>query len=483
MDSGVLQFSLGLATGGFLSPLNSTMSRLTGFIGGMVSLGAITEGVMSAIERGAALEHLSKRTNTSVADLFKLQKGFKAVGMDADAVGPILFKMQKALGGVNEFGVDTRSIFHRMGLEIETLKKMSAPQQLAAIAGALGKLNTTSAASAAGGIFGREGAGQMVQLSHSTGEFAEAMRKAARDADNMQRNAAGFARLQRGLDEIKGNVQNLFSGIAEGLAPGIQSIEDLLNGMDLSQLGEKIGKVFGAFVEAFREGKLTELLVLSFTTGNEAWRAMLPGIFETIGYGLLKAFETPLIYLQAGMEYAIESACNKFATNKYFKAFLQAAAPGAASVLGAIGDTGKPDWQKTLNDRKDSGLEIGMVKLDDIKNQANSDLQAGLAKMKAIGAPLMGMIDGLDATARKRLKGGAAGAGGKNADSLEAASNHYKPEATSLEKMGFVMGGGSSPILELNRRTATGVEKTVTLLGKISGQLSGAFGGAATNQL
>jgi hypothetical protein len=136
-----------------------------------------------------------------------------------------------------------------------------------------------------------------------------------------------------------------------------------------------------------------------------------------------------------------------------------------------------------LNDRKDSGLEIGMVKLDDIKNQANSDLQAGLAKMKAIGAPLMGMIDGLDATARKRLKGGAAGAGGKNADSLEAASNHYKPEATSLEKMGFVMGGGSSPILELNRRTATGVEKTVTLLGKISGQLSGAFGGAATNQL
>jgi len=526
MNSGVLQFSLGLATGGFLSPLNSTMSRLTGFIGGMVSLGAITEGVMSAIERGAALEHLSKRTNTSVADLFKLQRGFKAVGMDADAVGGILFKMQKSLGGVNEYGVDTKSIFHRMGLEIDTLKKMNAPQQLAAIAGGLGKLNTTSAASAAGSIFGREGAQQMVQLSRSTGEFAEAMRKAARDAENAARTSASFARLERGLVEIKGHVQTLFAGLAEGLAPSILSIEAMINKMDFTRFGENIGQQVGgimtAFTQAFKEGKLSELIGDALQLGFDSLLIFAPGMFEKIGYFLLRALESPLAQIQAGMEYALEAGAHAFATSKTFQTIIRAIAPGAGLILGAIGDTGKVDYQQILKDRKEEGVKFNLFGAETGIGDANKDSDKRLAeagkkfKEKWAGfssklgdfqsrAPNAFKLSDIFGTPAKNFKefqktgGTKSGVWGpivdamsrapkpkgvdKIGDSLQPTVNHYKPEFTSLEKMGFVMGGGSNPILDLNRRTATAAEKTVALLGKISGQLDGNNGGSVTNQI
>jgi hypothetical protein len=40
MNSGVLQFSLGLATGGFLGPLGGAMTGLKSFIAGAVGFGA-----------------------------------------------------------------------------------------------------------------------------------------------------------------------------------------------------------------------------------------------------------------------------------------------------------------------------------------------------------------------------------------------------------------------------------------------------------
>ena len=473
MNSGVLQFSLGLATGGFLSGLNSTVGKLTGFIGGMVSLGAITSGVMSAIERGAALEHLSKRTDTSVASLFELQKGFKAVGIDSESVGPLLFKLQKSLGGVNEYGEDTRSIFHRMGLSVDTLKKMNAPQQIMAIANGLAQLNITGASNAAGGIFGREGAAQMVQLSRSTGEFGEAMRKAQREAQNLQRNAEAFARIERGIDAIKGKVGSLFTGIAEGLAPGIQAIEDQLNAIDLTSVGERIGKVLTAFAEAFREGKLSELIALSLKTGFEVGVAALPVVLEKIGYMLLKVFETPLLYLQAGMEWVIEKAMEGLGK-----------IPGVNKATG-LKDFKADSFDDILKERKQDGLKFnlgsGEFGLDDISSDADERWAEAKKKIKTIGSPLMGMIDGLASRAPK-LKGANAEAK-KLGDQLTPSQNHYKNEANSFEKMGFVMGGSANPLLELNRRTASATEKTAQGINKLVGMFGGGTPAGATNQL
>lgn len=491
MSNGLLQFSLGLTTGGFLGALNRAESGVKGFsrsllslpglgtaLGGTIasvsSLHAVVEGVFSAIERGAELEYLSRRTNESVSSLFEMQKGFRAVGLSAEDVGPMIFKLQKSLGGVNEMGEDTRSVFARLGLNLEQLKKMNAPQQFLSVAGALKNLNTASAASAAGAIFGREGSANMVQLANSAGEFADALTKAARDAAVFQRNAESFAKIERGLNQIKGKTQTLFAGMAEGLAPAIEIIEKQLNAIDLSGLGKNIGHIFLAITESFSEGNFAELVGLSLKTGFEVGIAALPVVLETLGLMLIKTFETPLIYLQAGMEYAIESAAHTFATNKWFKAFLEATNPAAALGLQALGDPGKPDWNETLKNRKDSGLEFnlgtGAFGLEAIGGDVKERWEAFKKTAKDLSKPLVAMIDGLVANAPKG-EGGKVQEGAKQGNNMMATGGH-RTEATDFEKMGFVMGGQRNPMA-----------KTENLLEKIvrNTSVQGSFGSVSGN--
>jgi hypothetical protein len=458
MNAGVLQFSLGLATGGFLGPLGSISGHLKGFIGGLVGFGALTAGVMDAIKRGADLEALSKRTDTSVASLYQLQRGFQAVDLEAGSVGGVLFKLQKSMGGVNDEGQDTKSIFARLNLDIGALKKMGAPQQLLAIAGALSKMNISGASAAAAGIFGREGAASMVQLSRSTGEFSEAMRKAQADAQRFQRNAEAFHALEKGLTNIRSKVQVLFAGIADGLAPGLQAIEDMIAGIDLSSVGEQIGKIFGAFVQAFKEGSLAELIALTITTGFQIGVDALPPVLEKIGSMLIKVFETPLTYLQEGIQYAVESAAHALAGNKFLKAVLLVMSPGTVANLNYIGDPGKPNWKEIVANRKQSGLAFdlgtGEFGLGGIDADANKRWLAAIARIGNIAAPLAAMIDGLAGRARKPVKmpWDENFSGGESL-AVRGGKGVFKPEANLFEKMGFITNGsGANPLLDSTRR-------------------------------
>ena len=66
------------------------------------------------------------------------------------------------------------------------------------------------------------------------------------------------------------------------------------------------------------------------------------------------------------------------------------------------------------------------------------------------------MVKGFSARAPVHRAGEAPGAPGPQ-DSDNLSMSHYKPEFISLEKMGFVMGGGGTA-LNYQRRTADGIE-------------------------
>jgi hypothetical protein len=461
MSNGVLQFTLGLTTGGFLSNLGGATVALKGFTAAAAGLGAMTAGVMHAIDQGTELDRLHHRLNTSAGDLFKLQRGFEAAGLSADDVSPLVFKLQKSLGGMNEMGQSTRVMFNNLGLSLTGLKRMKAPEQLLAIAGALAKMDTESAAAVAGGIFGREGAANMIQLAHSSNLFAQALAKSAHDAEIWQRNANVFAKLNRDTGEIKSHVATMFAGIAEGAAPGIQAIEDRLNTMDLSGLGQQFGKGLSALLEGFQEGKLSELIALSLKTGFDMGVAGLPPILEKIGYMLIKMFETPLEYLQAGMDYVFtESLLSpkggaRAALNNYSRLI-----PGV-NLGDTIFGNGTRDFNSYFEERKKSGLKFnvgtGDFGLTDINKDADKRWADAKKQMALISQPWLALLQGLASRAPKVL--GAGDTTGGTSTAGIAGESHWKPEGTSLEKMGFVMGGNNS-LLDFSRRTAAATEKT-----------------------
>lgn len=505
MSAGVLQFSLGLTAGGFMGVLDKATSKVGGLsraalslpglgtaLGGAIasvsSLHAMVEGVFGAIERGAALEHLSKRTDTTVESLFKLQKGFKAAGLDAENVGPMIFKMQKALGGVNEYGEDTKSIFFRMGLSIEQLKKLKAPEQFQQIAAALGKLNSSSAANAASTIFGREGAGNMVQLSRSTAEFSEAMKKAQADAELFARNAASFAKLERGLNSLKAKTQTLFAGMAEGAAPAIQMVVDMFNKIDLTAVGRKIGRVFTAFTQAFKTGGLTELLSASLAAafetagyyGARIFATLAAGLGHAVGSALYIAFSDVLPMLWNGINNAAKLAASVVQQKTHISM-----AEGYEAEANKINKAGHgDDYKGAFGDdfspkelREKAAKERALAAADaqtqsQLLNQGTADFRKGIAQaQKDLQQELTSLFADIQKTwadsadpnrphaAQDKLAAlidkyskmvvnipDEPDKTGKGNLDLTSTKSGYKFEATSLEKMGFVMGGLGNPL-------------------------------------
>jgi len=284
-DGGKVAFTLGLETGGFLSALGPVGASVKGFIASFAGMGAIAEGVFGQIERGTALEHLSKRTGETVQSLYQLQKGFKAAGVDASAVAPVLFQMQRAIGGFNELGEPTRDIFAGLGLSVKALKSIDAPAQLEAIGKAIAGLNREEAASAASKIFGRAGAGDALQIARSWDLYSEAVTRAASTGRLFGEHAETFRRIEASLDASRNKAAQLFLGLAAGAAPAIRDVVDSLNKIDLSGIGQYMGKAISLFAKAFKDGNLSKL----------------------VGLGLQVGFDVALEHLKAGL-IAIASA-------------------------------------------------------------------------------------------------------------------------------------------------------------------------------
>lgn len=463
MASGVLQFTLGLTTGGFVSALGGADSKLKGFLGGMVGLGAISAGVWKQMEKGVALKKLADQSGESAGSIFKLQKGLKAVGADADSAGMLLFQMQKALGGVNEQGEPTAFVLSQLGLSIEQLRTKKGAEVLDLLASKIGKLDRASATSAASKIFGRFSAREFLQVARNSDEFARAIGKAGTQAAIFDRYSDTFFRLQRGMDRAKEKVNGIFLGIAAGVAPALENVVRMLDGIDLSQLGADIGTFLTAVTQAFREGKLAELIGDSLKVGFEAILAFAPAIFEKLGYMLIRVFETPLTYLQAGLEYVIDQAINNSKVRKVLAIGTSGASEGIMRGLGfgAIGQ--QSSFADIYKERKAEGLTFnlgsGEFGLGDINADANKRMDDAKAGFREKWKDYWGEVTGL----ATRAKAGKAPAGA--AGTPETLGAGYTAGRTALEKMGFVMGGGFGG--DPARDTAKNTAKMVGLLEKL----------------
>jgi archaellum component FlaC len=490
--SGVLQFSLGLTAGGFASAIAGANSKLKAFvgtalsmpgvgvavgglIGSFASLHAVVEGVMGAIEKGAALEDLSKRTGVAVGELYSLQKGFAAAGLEAGDVSGALFMMQKSLAGVNEQGESTTDIFSQLGLDIGRMKNLSGPQQLQTIMERINKLDQGGAVNAASKIFGRGQAGNMVQLARSSKDFAEAIKSSAEQAAIFQRSSPAFEAVDKSLAKLRGKANGLFAGIAEGAAPALQEMIDTLNKVDLTGIGVQLGQILTAFTQAWREGKLAMMIADTFKMGFDAVVLMAPAALGKLGIILLRVFEQPLLIIQVMMEKAIQE----------FMAYY-AKIPGVAQMLGLDGFKAQ-STEEIARDRAESGVEFWSQgnNLDTMNEDMNSFWDQQVATLKEKWGAYDSVVQGFVARAPKPKGSEAAGTGkgGKSSGPFEPepkgseaagtgkggkSSGPFEPEAvkpefTQFEKMGFVMSGLNNPALDYARTTASGITRLVQL--------------------
>ena len=248
--------------------VGTAIGAVVGSVEGMIN---VVEGVMGQIEKGAALEKLSRTTGETVGNLYRLQKGIIAAGGEAESAGNMVYLLQKSLGGVNEEGESTAGIFSQLGLSIEQLKKMSAPEAIQKIGQEINKLDNASAAFASGKIFGRSEAKNFLELARSSGEFAEGLRKSSDAAAVMDKNAENFEKIEKSMLKAKNMLKTFYLELAAGIAPAIQKVLDVLNKIDLSGFSKKISDVLTLMGETIEQRRLGELLQASLEVGMEGF--------------------------------------------------------------------------------------------------------------------------------------------------------------------------------------------------------------------
>lgn len=443
--AGKIEYALGLTTGGFLGPLNNSRAALAAFGAAAAGFGGAMAGVFAEINRGADLKDLSNRTAESVQNLFQLQFAFEQSGVAAGSVAAVLQKYRQALSGVGEGGESTAEAFAAIGLSIEDLKNLDAPAALEKIFEGINKVDRNTGAGAAGKIFGRGAAGDILQLARDSADFAEALKEAAAQGAQLQRMAGVFDNIGQQIGRLKLQVRGVFLDLASAVGPAI-------NGL-LSSLADRDFKTLGTIAQ------------LSLTVAFEK-------SVDFLANALVKLFAALPRMMLAGFQVGVAANAAAFAP------LVKALGPHLGSALGLV--PGGPMLNALTKDKQVAGAnfvgDVLKIAAGDAMKQAGENIVKGFQNGAGVGtfslfgkgnqealvAALAGFSD-VAAGAVPDLGGLAA-----NNSPLAGGTGNLL-QANALERVGALFGSGAGTNLtDYTRQTAINSRETVRLLGDIS---------------
>jgi hypothetical protein len=450
------------------------------------------ENTWEAIGRGAELQALANATGQTVDQLYRLEHALGAIGSQANPQ-MLLLMTQKALSGINEQGMRTDVLFTRLGLNFQKLRSEDTVQAMTEIAGAMGKLNANQSAGVAESLFGRFNAATFLQMSRNMEGFQKGFSASSETGALLDKFSKTFEQVKADWADIENDVLGIWVAIAGQIAPL------------LHHLMEEVHTFSSGIVRAFADGKIGEVLKLSllvaceyaasFISGLLGSPALWRGVFEVMTASFmaqLGAVEALFMTLIAAIKTSLDWLVANFAAafgdkialilaqlgkamvkvNPVLGGALEVAGAGMMAEFGLHG--GSTDWNKQFNhnlgqmndamggfspDNLFGGsAAMGKMGLTDMK----SALQDAMKNANAADLPnLKKLLASLPETATSSSKAGGdttiAGVG----------ESHWKPEFTSLEKMGFIMssGGrmdGEQQKIGLLHRIAAAVEKPRT---------------------
>lgn len=469
MSAGVLQFAIGIETSKFLEKLGASAREVVGFAAAVEVGHFAIDKMWEAVNQGAALEGLSARTNQTTQSLYGLQMGFKAVGLSGGEVPGLIMRMQKSLSGVNEMGESTGLVFARMGLDLKQLRGQTAAQQIETIAGSLKKFSTTDATGLASKLFGRFQAGDFLQISRSLDEYHRVMAETKGDASVFGAMAKAWQEIKGDAEIFESHINAVWAAIASGITPKLHKAFEEVN-----NLTKNLGP---ALAGAFEAGGITTLLKDSLLAALEQGGYYGERIFEALAIGFGDALFTAMKVAMDDFLPMFWNALKNGAKYDQSKLVESAARSNAQYFEQRAGDAGKAgDKESQSKYLKEATKEWGVVS-GELKYQA--DLIDGDSKnfhqhlsnaFKTAGDGMQQMVEDVvkswSATADPKKPHAALDKLSADAAKFAAAwvknhpessstddnenglklENHYKPEYTNFEKMGFVMSGLGNPM-------------------------------------
>jgi hypothetical protein len=293
-DSSFLKMSGAVALGqaavnAFGTVLNGVFSAAKG----------VVDGFSAALDLGGTLSDLSASTGETAGNLLLLQRAFDNTGSGADAVGPVLAKLQNNIFGAGEGSKTAADAFGRMGISMDEMAGKTPTEQLALVASGISGIQDPAArAATAIDIFGKSGAQLLPLLTNFSGEMNEASATVGSMADIMNRRANVFDAVGDRFLIISQKVRDFAAGILDKALPAIDAITSALSRIDAAAIGQRLAdaflggqnamKGFQAAVDAISIGQVG----LAFQVFWESLKLQAMETADNIYRNLAAAFQT-----------------------------------------------------------------------------------------------------------------------------------------------------------------------------------------------
>jgi len=514
------------ASKGF-SAVSGAVGLVTKALGALdISLGGLEvffkTGVISSFQLGEELKTLRDRTGASIPFLYDLQKSLRSAGMTGDSSAMLLQSMQRALTGINTDGEPTNKMFQRLRLSAEELQNLSTEEQFKKITATIGALSSPAERAAATmAIFGRN-AGKLTAVI-ATGEIGKLGQNITGPAKILEENAETFAIISMELRKAGDMFKGFFIIIASKIGgPLLEIMKAFSAGDFLEGVGAKIGDVLGGgltiFANAIKQGKVFELLKEGFITAimvaaDTLMRYMAAAIDATIGMWqsglvvkgisalitgfvaatkimggyLLKIFQTPIVYLQAGIQLVVEKLLEGIAKipggakllgiDKNFKAgsFSEIKKGieegGGAKLFGASADeliaSGKQEFSGASKDFV--SVATGGLKIFSESLAKQGEMLDGTAEQQEKFKRLLGSLSTpIEGLTKKAEEAGTSLAQGTELADPEAAAGKTKQAEAAVSSLQRIGGGGMAfggdPMLRNSDKQVVLQEKMVALM-------------------
>ena len=219
--------------------------------------GAVLEGFGQAIDLGGKLNDLSERTGESAGNLLVLQRAFQNTGVDAEAVGKSVNKLQKFMAEAAAGGEEQIDTLNALGISMSELSGKTPTEQMEVFAKKISNISDPAErARAAMTVFGKSGGELLPILNNFSGEIDAAKGQLGSLPGVMDRSVKGFDELGDNLASIKTKAMEFAAGFMDKALPALNIFVKSLSGVDAAGWGEKameqVLKVADFLIGAFK---------------------------------------------------------------------------------------------------------------------------------------------------------------------------------------------------------------------------------------
>ena len=262
-----------------------------------------------ALAMGGRLKELSDRTGVAVDQLLLLERAFHNAGVGAEAVGPIVNKMQKAIVDASDGSSKAADAFSQLGIKLSDLEKMSPEDQLRTIGKAIAGIpNEADRAAISMELFGKSGGALNQLFSDFDGGIETAKDQLGSLPAIMKAAAEQFDRIDENIFSVGQKFIEFAAGILDKVAPALDAVTTALTRIDAAKIGQDLAdfflgagegmKGFQAAVDAIEAGEMGtafkivgEAIQLQFKeTANNIYKNMVAA-FDTVAEFAGKIFD------------------------------------------------------------------------------------------------------------------------------------------------------------------------------------------------